>query len=365
MALQTAGEPSRLERILAHAPDDPAGLARALEDSANWDALAREARGHGLFTLLVHECERAGRSVPATIREDYDRHHAIASVWHAHLMAALGALGEIFAEANERVVALKGPLLGERVYPEGALRPSVDLDLLVAEDDLERAVATLERAGWESDSGPTAVYARRHHHHLQLRREGQPPLELHFRARVAFGAVMPAADLVARSSAVTSTHGRGLRILAPEDELVYLAVHAAAHGFTRLMWLYDLKLHCRRYASEIDWRVVVERARRVRMLTAVAFACEMLRERLNVAVPDLPELRPHGLRYRLAQQVQQRVARHEGVLALDRAGGLAFTSLLCDRPIAAARVWGHHASHMLKRRVQRRLPRLVPADWAG
>ena len=77
-------------------------------------------------------------------------------------------------------MALKGPLLAERIYPEGALRPSVDLDLLVAENDLGRAVAALERAGWEADAGPTAVYARRHHHHLQLRREGQPPLELIF-----------------------------------------------------------------------------------------------------------------------------------------------------------------------------------------
>jgi hypothetical protein len=363
MTLRTAGEPSRLERILARAPDDPVGLARALESTTDWDGLAREAREHGLFTLLVHDCDRAGVSVPVTIREDSDRLHAIASVWHAHLLAALDALGQIFAEANERVVALKGPLLGERIYPEGALRPSVDLDLLVAENDLGRAVAALERAGWEADAGPTAVYARQHHHHLQLRREGQPPLELHFRARVAFGTVMPAADLVARSTGVTSTHGRGLRILAPEDEVVYLAVHATAHGFTRLMWLYDLKLLCR--ASEIDWRVVVERARSVRMLTAVAFACTMLRERLSVAVPDLPELRPQGLRHRLARRVQQRVERHEGMLALDRAGGLALTSLLCDRPLAAVRIWGHHASHMLKRRVQRRLPRLVPADWAG
>ena len=140
-------------------------------------------------------------------------------------------MGEIFSAANVPVVALKGPLLAERLYPEGALRPSVDLDLLVAEDDLERAVAALEGAGWRADSGPTAVYARQHHHHLQLRREGQPPLELHFRARVGFGTVMPAADLIARSRAVVGARGRGLRILAPEDEFVYLAVHAAAHGY--------------------------------------------------------------------------------------------------------------------------------------
>jgi Uncharacterised nucleotidyltransferase len=365
MATGRRDEPSRLERILASAPDDPVGLVHALDGFADWESLANEAREHGVFTLLVHECDRAGGVVPANVREDAARHHAVASVWHAHLVASLDALGELFSAADLRVVALKGPLLAERFYPEGALRPCVDLDLLVAEEDLDRTVAALEAAGWRADSGPSAAYARQHHYHLQLRRDGQPPLELHFRARVGFGTVMPAADLIRRSRPAPGAAGRGLRVLAPEDELVYLAVHAAAHGFTRLVWLYDLKLFCRRYAAEIDWGSVVERARSVRVRSAVAFAFGMLRERLNASVPDLPALRPRGLRYRVARRVQSRVARGEGLLALDRAGGLAFTSLLCDRPLAGMRLWGHHAAHMLKRRVQRRLPRLVPADWAG
>ena len=106
------------------------------------------------------------------------------------------------------------------------------------------------------------------------------------------------------------------------------------------MWLYDLKLLCRRYATEIDWRTVVERARSMRVLTAVAFTCGMLRERLNVAVPDLPELAIARAASCVARRVQQRVARHEGMLALDRLGGLAFTSLLCDRPLAGRALVG-------------------------
>jgi hypothetical protein len=360
----TDSERSPLERILSSTPDDPEGLARGFAAGVNWPDLARAAQDHGLFTLLVHECDRAGVVVPPDIRKQWARHCAIASVWHAHLLASLDALGEIFSTAGLPVAALKGPLLAERIYPEGALRPSVDLDLLVAEHDLERATSALEAAGWQTQAGPTATYSRQHHHHLQFQREGQPPLELHFRARVAFGSVLGAEELIWSSSA-TKGRGRGLRILEPEDELVYLAVHAAAHGYVRLMWLYDLKLYYRRYAAAIDWPTVATRARVVRMLTAVAFTCEMLRERLGVAIPDLPALRARGVRHQVARVVQQRVASHEGLLALDRLGGLAFTSLLCDRPLAGARLWGHHASHMLKRRVQRRLPRLVPADWAG
>ena len=357
--------PSRLERILACAPDDPAGLLQALDGAREWDRLAENAREHGVFTLLVHECDRAGIAVPPQIRDESARHHAIVGVWHSHLVTSLDELGEIFSRTKLSVVALKGPLLGERLYPEGALRPSVDLDLLVAEHDLDPAVDALEAAGWQADMGPTAAYARQHHHHLQLRKESHPPLELHFRARVGFGTVLSGADLIRRSQAAPTLAGRGLRVLAAEDEFVYLAVHAAAHGFVRLMWLYDLKLLCTKYATAIDWRIVVERAREMRVLNAVAFTCEMLRERLNVRVEEVPALQSRGLRQAIARRVQQRVARHEGLLALDRLGGLAFTSLLCDRGLAGVRLWAHHGAHIVKRRVQRRLPRLVPGDWAG
>jgi hypothetical protein len=365
MGKQTVMMPSPLERLLTLVPGDPSALAQACRDIDDWNAVANEAREHGLFGVLIHACQEAGCSVPDAIQRDFVRHQTIASVWHAHLLSSLDELAAIFHGARIPVVALKGPLLAERLYSHGALRPSVDLDLLVSERDLDAAVLALTAAGWLADAGPTAAYARRHHHHLQMRRAGQPPLELHFRARAGFGTVLPSAPLMERSIDADTSSGRGLRTLAPVDEFVYLAVHAAGHGFTRLMWLYDLKLLSGRHRSGVDWNVVVDRAREVGTLTAVAFACGLLRERLSVPVPDHPMLRPRGVRHWLTRNVQRKVALNEGLLAIDRLGGLVFTALLCDSPMAAARLWGHHASHMLKRRLQRRLPRLVPADWAG
>jgi hypothetical protein len=365
MRKQTVATPSPLERLLTLVPGDPSVLAQASLGIDDWNAVATEARSHGLFGLMVHACLEAGCRVPDAIQRDFVRHQTIASVWHSHLLASLDELAGVFRVARIPVVALKGPLLAERLYPQGALRPSVDLDLLVSEHDLDTALGALTADGWVADAGPTATYARRHHHHLQMRRAGQPPLELHFRARAGFGTVLPSAPLIERSIEANPSSTHGLRTLAPVDEFVYLAVHAAAHGFIRLMWLYDLKLLLRRHATDIDWNLVVDRARGVGMVAALAFACGLLRERLSVPVPDHRMLVPRGVRHSVARNVQRSVALNDGLLAIDRLGGLAFTALLCDSPVAAVRLWSHHASHMLKRRVQRRLPRLVPANWAG
>src|SRR5262249_61546006 len=93
--------------------------------------------------------------------------------------------------------ALKGPILAERLYPEAAVRRCTDLDLLVAERDIERAAAALEPLGYALEDGLAALYARRHHHHLHLMGRCPQVIELHFRDYVGFGVTLPAEGLLA------------------------------------------------------------------------------------------------------------------------------------------------------------------------
>src|SRR5262249_59986901 len=100
----------------------------------------------------------------------------------ARLGLALDESLEGLAAAGVRAAALKGPVLGERLYPDPAARPSTDLDFLVLPDDLERAAAALQAIGYQAQTGPAARYHRRHHRHICLYRPGSPTIELHFRA---------------------------------------------------------------------------------------------------------------------------------------------------------------------------------------
>jgi hypothetical protein len=356
--------PTLLERLLTVGIEQPEALAVSVRDVSDWNALLEQARDHGVLGVLAGALAHAGVTLPAACAKDIDRHNAIATLWHEHQRGILAELAGALGAARLPVVALKGPLLAERLYPRPADRHSVDLDLLVAERDLDGALAVLTASGWDRERGPLAEYSRRHHHHLQLLRPGASPLELHFRARVGFGTVYPSEDLIARGRRCGWPIDCPLLVLSPEDEFLYLAVHAAGHGFSRLMWLYDLKLLLRAEPA-LDWSLVEARARQVRVLPVAQFACRLLHERLGVALPPRPALARGGLRQRVARSLQQQVAVGRGVLALDRLGGLAFTSMLSASPLAASRLWLHHATRAAKRRVQRALPRLVSPDWAG
>src|SRR5204863_9402994 len=71
---------------------------------------------------------------------------------------------------------------------------------------------------------------------------------------------------------------------APEDEALYLLLHAARHLFLDPLWLYDLKLFLRIY-PDLDWARIARRARALRVVSALLMAVEMLERRLGVSVP--------------------------------------------------------------------------------
>ena len=142
-----------------------------------------------------------------------------------------------FAERKIQVVPLKGPALAERLYGSSALRPSRDLDLLVAKARLDRE----RRRCW-----PRADSAPRYHGRL-------PPCvaATDDRARAAlrcgesadaFNFHVAVASLKRAQPAGVSMRERLLWQFAPEDELRFLCLHAARHRYERLGLVLDLAL---------------------------------------------------------------------------------------------------------------------------
>jgi hypothetical protein len=250
----------------------------------------------------------------------------------AHL-ALLGRIGAALDVAGVRGVALKGPLFGERYYAEPWTRATTDTDLLVAEGALEHATSILEELGYTRDIGPEEERFRQEHHHVHLRHPEAPLLELHFHAYTGFGRILPSDPLLERSRPGPRRELAALRVLSPEDELVFLSVHAAVHRFFRLGWLYDLALLLRAM-SEAEIALAAARARAWGFARATAFAISL--------TVELFGLSPHVLESFVAVgAVRARIARdtlrepQNG--ALRSATRLAFTAALCDDRRAAFR----------------------------
>lgn len=307
------------------------------------ELLAR-AEIHGLAGVVYASLQRSGVPLAASLERQYGMREAARALDHRAHLALLGEIDRALAAAGLVAVALKGPLLAERLYAEPSARPTSDIDLLVAEADLDRALAALGSVGYEASTDPSEARFRREHHHLHLFHPKALPLELHFHAYVGFGRVLPSEPLVERRVAFRSF--RAIGVLPPEDELVYLAVHAAAHRFGRLAWLYDLRLLVEQM-TERELEVAAERARAWGYARPLAFAAGLVAELFDLA-PDT--VRPLGRVAGVRGSIVRRVVAEPERSVARSATRFVYTAALCDALPATAR-YASRASLGYARRV--------------
>src|SRR5262249_8025014 len=161
-------------QFLAALPDSRSALAEVCDQVPEWSRFLENAARNGLHDVVFQALTRLGRELPPAVHKHALRFQASQRLLHERLIRALGEALSAFAAAGVPVATLKGPVLAERIYPACVLRPSVDLDLLVASRDIYRAAAVLEGMGYHGAQGPGERYYREHHHHLHFQRMDGP-----------------------------------------------------------------------------------------------------------------------------------------------------------------------------------------------
>jgi hypothetical protein len=311
------------------------------------DALIDEAARHGVLGLvepaLAPEARARARTRLAIERLAQERIHDALD----EALRALARAGSIDA------VALKGPVLSERLWGDPFARPTSDVDLAVAPRDLDRALRALGELGWR-DEHAGLRYFRETHHHVTLARPGSPPLELHHRLLVGFGTTLELERF--RTIEHVTARGARARVLAPEDELVFLGVHAALHAFARLAWLVDLALLLRR---GVDVDRARSLARALRVGRAFDDALATLADRLAI-----PGALRSSRRHRAAAAIAAAGERWPVASRPAQLARFAFRVVLCDGPSLAL---AHARANVLRhaRRAVRRVVPLLPEEWSA
>jgi hypothetical protein len=356
-----------LAALLQAWPEEPERFEDLSRDVADWPALLAQAQSHGVLPVLAQAWLDHGLCPPAA-KPLIEERRALQRVWIKRIIDSLDQILDKFSHEELRVVALKGPVLAERLYGDAQARFSLDIDLLVRPDDFARASAVLEALGYRATEGPSARYHRTHHHHLTFRQPQRPLVELHFRTFTGFGAHLAAADCLARATPYQTGRGTCCFILASEDEFLYLAVHAAGHGCQRWSWLYDLKCLLRRHPA-LDWQTVFARAEAAYLGVALTFTLDVLQQRLGerpgLARPCAPGDFVCRRRRPAAARLMSWLANRDEESPTSRLGWLVFQALLCDDARRSLWFLQHHLGRIARRRLQSALPQLVPEDWAG
>jgi hypothetical protein len=201
---------------------------------------------------------------------------------------ALGRLLAALEAARIPIIVLKGLALAELMYRDVALRPMSDVDVIVRNSDFDAAVQVLFAAGFASDDFDPAIGSRGHPCHIHLRDPAEAcVIELHWRLSPPTEVGQIDVDEVwSRSRPVRLAAGPA-RVLATEDLILSLAEHVAKHCFARgSLGLFDIDETVRRHSNEIEWREVVERARRWGVARSAYVSFWLAHVALGTPVPD-------------------------------------------------------------------------------
>ncbi len=200
--------------------------------------------------------------------------------WYRIRLALAPALAAVrhLQEAGIEPVALKGLGLIATVYPEPALRPMADTDLLFRQGEHARAVDVLLAAGWKPARGGRQDYLRRSRvfHALPLVSPQGQEVDLHrfmLEENSVAGADAPMFERLVHGS----VSEQAIMSLSPEDHVVNACVHGARWDpVPALRWLPDTVLAIRSKGAAFEWDYLVEEGRRrqvgLALGAALAFA---------------------------------------------------------------------------------------------
>ena len=300
-------------RWLAHLVRAAAGAIRPgdrFDDDLPFEGLhvAELALRHRVAGL-VHRGLAEGRiadALPSAFRERC-RQVYFATLRKSTVAVEVGsAVLDALAEAGVAAAPLKGHALldgPEAVYEDPGVRPLDDVDLIVARADLERAAGVLAELGFRPIAGRAdARLAGGHELALHRTVAGiQLFVELHWAWAGSESLLRDFGLSGERFLAEYCDESRGGRLHPGRvGHLLFVAVHAARHAFSRWIWLVDLHrlVEC---GPPLDWDAVVAAARALRVRRPLYAGLLAARELLRTPVPKetLAALAPGPLRRQL------------------------------------------------------------------
>jgi len=239
----------------AHLPhNNDAQVQQTLADFTAWNALLPAAETQGLGPLLYAHVRRTAVTLPDEVRLGLQGMFVRARHWHRVAEAVVQEALAAAQQAEIPVVVLKGLALASVAYPEAALRPMRDVDLLVDPADEPRLHQILADLGFAPLAGGPIPRGHRHGVGLARTVEGVVvSLELHHNLFSGFmaGDSLTLADVKAWLRPFR-LGGQAAFTLDHEVMLWHLYRHMIIEPW-RLIRVVDMVAYAEKFAGKINW----------------------------------------------------------------------------------------------------------------
>jgi hypothetical protein len=217
------------------------------------------------------------------------------------LLDALGRIIQALHEAGIEPLVLKGAALAETVYPGISMRPMIDADILVREEEIDTVTACVTALGYSSVEDKDCVFCK----------NDRFPVRLDVHYEIWYLADADFKNLWVDSRPVSIAQS-GARTMAPDETLIYTAAHAAIqHGTLGPIALEDISRICSFYRHELDWDKVVKKIKKYSLKVPVYLALSEAGLAKGAPVPGkaLDALKPSSVIERFEERIYRSILR--------------------------------------------------------
>ncbi|HET7085476.1 MAG TPA: FkbM family methyltransferase [Rhizomicrobium sp.] len=270
--------------------EDEAAIRRILAEGVDWERFARRVINHGLAGLCGRTLALvASDMVPANILDALSLVLEHARKGNQGLLDDLGRLIKSLEADGIEVIPFKGPVLAIQAFGDLGVREFRDLDFLVRDEDLTRAIAVLRRFGYERQGKFTdaqfAMIHRLQGQEIIFNRSDGIAVEPHTRLTPISLALDIDYSGIRRRAESLLFNGWSMLTLAPEDCVVILAIHGGKELWWNIKWACDIAAFIRSH-PHLDWTVIEKRARSQGCLRMVLLATSLARKYFGASVSD-------------------------------------------------------------------------------
>ncbi len=247
--------------------ESPLAPAASLNE---WSGLLDFLRANWIIPFVYRKIGSLSQEYrpPEPITDEMRQAFLVSCVRSLHMERQLQEIIEAFREQGVRVLVLRGPALAFSLYEDPAMRPSCDLDLLVAPENVIQARGVLESLGYACLAKRFEV-ARDFFREECFIHEHNPgnkfPVDLHWvhwelHPFFKGSEEVDIQDLFQRAWKV-ETPTLTFETLHPVDYLIHSAIHLVMiHRMEmRLSWIYDTTLLAQHLQVSDDWETLQER----------------------------------------------------------------------------------------------------------
>ena len=279
-------------------PERTARLREIVDGGVDWPLAAHMALIQAVMPLVYrYLTSELADVLPADAAVSLRRAFHGNTLRNLHLARELVRLTALLERGGVEPLALKGPALAATAYGAIAMRQFTDLDLLVRKSEVARAVEILHNEGYAPHAGcGLADLGRPGAYEIAMAQAGRLiEIDLHWRLIPPYFPFMLDGEELWRRAVRVAIEGGSVRTLAPADNLLYLCVHGAKHGWQVLGGICDLAELIRASShassqtssetSSIDWDELSARAEQAGARRALGLGMLLAHQLLGAAVP--------------------------------------------------------------------------------